>query len=139
MNTTLKYARVGVVGSRDYADLDAVVRLVIGLPVGTVLVSGGARGVDRVVEQTARRIGLTLDIRHPRIPEKAPRAVVVKALFARNLEILLAVDCLAIFWDGQSSGTAHMIEQAGRRGIPFKVFRARPAPAEAPTRLETAL
>ena len=123
MNATLKYARVGVVGSRDFADLDAVAALVVKLPPGTVLVSGGARGVDRVAEQTARRIGLAVDIRHPQIYDGAPRSTVVKALFARNLEILLAVDCLAIFWDGESRGTAHMIEQAGRRGIPHKVFR----------------
>jgi len=36
--------KIGVVGSRDYPDLEEVWNFVIALPDDTVIVSGGARG-----------------------------------------------------------------------------------------------
>lgn len=46
---------VGIVGSRDFRDLDAVGRFIVALPPTTVVVTGGARGVDATAEEIARR------------------------------------------------------------------------------------
>jgi hypothetical protein len=50
--------KVAVVGSRDFSDLSLVAALVYSLPPGTVVLSGGARGVDREAERTAKALGL---------------------------------------------------------------------------------
>lgn len=45
---------IGVIGSRKYRDMDAVQRFVFDLPAGSVIVSGGAYGVDAEAERIAR-------------------------------------------------------------------------------------
>ena len=46
---------VGIVGSRTYPDLERVAAFVRGLPPGTVVVSGGARGVDSAAKAAAEK------------------------------------------------------------------------------------
>ena len=50
--------RVAVVGSRGYPDRAAVAAYVQALAEGTVVVSGGARGVDRWAADAAAECGL---------------------------------------------------------------------------------
>lgn len=52
--------RVAIVGSRDYPALGEVTAYVESLPAGTVVVSGGTRGVDQTAEKAARARGLTV-------------------------------------------------------------------------------
>lgn len=49
---------VAVVGSRKFPRLEEVQSLVKALPAGTIVVSGGAIGVDRTAERTADAFGL---------------------------------------------------------------------------------
>lgn len=51
---------VAVVGSRDFPDLVAVRRYVAGRKDGAIVVSGGARGVDRTAEEEALECGFGL-------------------------------------------------------------------------------
>ncbi len=46
--------RIAIVGSRGLPRPDLIEAFVASLPAGTVVVSGGARGVDTVAEQAAR-------------------------------------------------------------------------------------
>jgi hypothetical protein len=109
--------RVAIVGSRDYPDLDQVVQFVRGLPSDTVVVSGGARGVDRTAEQTARACGLRTLIFPADWTRHGKRAG-----FLRNDQILAAAEEVVAFWDGRSPGTADTIRKARRAGKRVKVF-----------------
>ncbi len=50
--------RVAIVGSRNYTRLGEVHDYVSGLPQGTIIVSGGAIGVDEAAERAANACGL---------------------------------------------------------------------------------
>lgn len=51
--------RVAIVGSREYPNLEEVVQYMGYLKPDDIVVSGGARGVDRMAEDTAKALGLT--------------------------------------------------------------------------------
>lgn len=110
--------RVAVVGSRDFAALDMVVEYVNSLPNDTVVISGGAVGVDRVAEQTAKKRGLKV-VTHPanwNLHGKAAGQI-------RNRIIVDDCDTMVAFWDGISTGTKGSISLASKAGKLEKVFR----------------
>lgn len=76
------------------------------------IVSGGARGADRLGEKFAREYGCKLTVMHADWDLHAK-----KAGFIRNTEMAEYVKenggCI-VFWDGVSSGTKHMIDIAKR-------------------------
>lgn len=109
-------ARVAIVGSRDYPDLDAVRRFVASLPDGTVVVSGGARGVDRTAENAALARGLSVES-YPADWQAHGKA----AGYLRNQTIVAVSDCVVAFHDGRSPGTAHTIQIAREKGKPVEV------------------
>ncbi len=96
-------------GSRDYEHLHLVRRCVDRLPMDTILVSGGARGVDAVAEERARSRGLP-DPLIFRARWNGPWKR--RAGFMRNKAIVEAADVVVAFWDRSSSGTAHTIQLA---------------------------
>lgn len=108
--------RVAVVGSREYPYMQEVARFVESLPPGTVVVSGGARGVDFVAEVAARRAGLEVSIHKADWDGLGKRAG-----FVRNEAIVADCTRLVAFWDEQSKGTAHTIRLARRAGKPTTV------------------
>lgn len=81
----------------------------------TEVVSGGAKGVDKLGEQYAIEC---------LIPIKLFRANWNKFGHAagplRNIEMAKYAEALIAIWNGTSTGTAHMIDQARRHGL--KVF-----------------
>lgn len=112
--------KVGVVGSRGFPDPDLVVSYVAGLPPGTTVVTGGARGVDEVAERTARECGLPVVVYRPdyaRYGRAAP--------LRRNTDIVVESDRIAAFWDGTSRGTADTIRKARDLGRPVEIFHPR--------------
>ena len=78
----------------------------------TQVVSGTARGVDRLGERWAREHG----IRVARFPADWLNHG-TSAGFRRNQEMANYADALIALWDGQSRGTANMIDLARRRGL----------------------
>ena len=109
--------KVAIVGSREYHDLDAVRRYVRSLPAGTTVVSGGARGVDKVAELEAEACGLPTEIHHAQWEQFGKSAG-----FQRNVSIVEASDRVVAFWDGSSRGTRHTMTLAERYGKPLEVF-----------------
>lgn len=103
--------KVAIVGSRDFSELARVDAYVDALPADTVVVSGGARGVDRRAEQRARARGLEVVSLSADWARHGKRAG-----FLRNREIVATVDRVVAFWDGVSPGTASTIELARRTG-----------------------
>lgn len=109
--------KVAIVGSRDYHDWAKVREYVRALPFGSVVVSGGARGVDRIAENEARRHGIATEI----FPADW-QGLGKRAGFVRNQEIVDAADRVVAFWNGVSRGTAHTIELARMAGKPLEVI-----------------
>lgn len=109
--------KIAIVGSRTFENLQLVRDIVAALPANSIVVSGGAPGVDTVAVRAAEARGLkTLVIRADW--DKLGRA----AGPIRNSEIVNAADQILAFWDGKSSGTADTIGRAMRSGKPWKVL-----------------
>ena len=81
------------------------------LPPGvTEIVSGGAKGIDTCARQYAQEHGLKLTEFLPdyrRYGRGAP--------LRRNLEIIAYADQVLAFWDGNSSGTKHVIDECNKQ------------------------
>jgi len=75
------------------------------------IVSGTARGADKLGERYAREKGY--DIKE--FP--ANWSLGKSAGYIRNDEMAQYADMLIAFWDGTSKGTKHMIDLANKRGI----------------------
>jgi len=105
--------KVIIAGSRDINDLSLVEEAVeeATFPV-TEIVSGTARGVDRLGEQ----YGLDNDIAVKKFPadwNKHGRS----AGHIRNAEMAQYADGLIAIWDGKSRGTKSMIDIARNAGL----------------------
>jgi hypothetical protein len=98
--------RVGIVGSRDYPELDRVGKLIELLHPDVYVISGGARGVDqeaRLMAQTHHRHVIEITVQGERY---------IESLLERNTVIVLGSDVVVGFWDGLSNGTADTIRKA---------------------------
>lgn len=108
--------KVAIVGSRDFKDLDLVREYVKALPEGTMVISGGARGVDSVAEETAKSVRLTTLVFPANWKEHGKSAG-----YIRNAFIVNAADRVVAFWDGKSKGTLHSMELARKTERPLEV------------------
>lgn len=113
--------RVIVAGSRNITSLAAIEDALQGSTFTarlTEIVSGGARGVDKLGEHWARSRGVPLRVfpadwgRHPRLAGRL-----------RNTEMAEYADALVAIWDGRSTGTKHMIEAMLYRSKPTYIRR----------------
>ena len=124
--------RLLVTGSRDWSDVDAVVReLQFFAKAGEVtLVSGNCPdGADAIAEEVAIGLGWTLE-RHPADWKKNGK----KAGFVRNAEMVDAgADACVAFILDESAGATNTVVKAKIKNIPTKVVKATtPAPAPTP-------
>ena len=81
------------------------------------IISGMAKGADTLAIRYADEHKLT-KILFPANWKEYPRI----AGFLRNNDMLSIATHLIAFWNGESSGTKHMIEIAQMKGIPVWVF-----------------
>ena len=109
---------IAIIGSRDFPRPELIHRYIRQLPPDTVILSGGARGVDTWAENAAKTRGLRTRIFHPNWGYYGKQAGLI-----RNREIVEAADKLVAFWDGTSTGTAHSIGLAEKKGIPVEIIR----------------
>jgi hypothetical protein len=76
------------------------------------------RGVDRIVYEEARQMGLETET-HPAEWSKYGKP----AGYIRNSAMAsLGADLCVAFWLNKSFGTKHMIDEARRHGIPVEVI-----------------
>ena len=108
---------LSIVGSRDYPALDQVTEFVVGLPSGTVIVSGGARGVDRQAVAAGNAFGF----RTHTIPALW-NTYGKRAGFIRNQLLVDTCQMVVAFWDLESRGTLDTIRKALRAHRPVWVF-----------------
>lgn len=109
--------RIAVIGSRRFADAALVARVMADYRDRiTLLVSGGAAGADTLGAEWAEAAGVPTRIFLPATRDRT-------GFFARNRRIVEAAELVIAFWDGRSTGTAHTLDQARRRGVPVRVIR----------------
>lgn len=114
----MEQRKIAVVGSRDGINPEAVYDFIDKLdPLTNVVVSGGARGVDTYAAERANERGIRVIEIRPNW-NKYGRG----AGFLRNKEIVKASDDVVAFWNGQSRGTEHTIEQAVKLGRSVAIF-----------------
>ena len=105
--------RTIVAGSRNVTDIRQLHAALIECGwVPSVIISGGARGADRLGEEWAKQIGLPLEI-YPADWDHYGKS----AGHRRNAEMAAVADALIALWDGQSRGTKGMIDLATARGL----------------------
>lgn len=110
--------KVAIVGSRDYPNLDAVKEYIDSLPLDTIIVSGGARGVDRTAENRAKERGMKTLVFKPDWSKGGYAGI------ERNGDIVAACDVLVAFWDNKSPGTRNSINRARIVGKPVTIIYA---------------
>jgi hypothetical protein len=84
----------------------------------SAVISGGARGVDRIGESWAIGHDIPVEV-YPAEWDRDGRG----AGYRRNERMASKADALAAFWDGESRGTKHMIEVARNKGLLVRVIR----------------
>lgn len=115
-----------IAGSRDIADYPTLKEnLDIYFSIGdadhdrenTVIVSGGARGIDALGEKYAKEYGMKTKIIKAKWDKYGKSAG-----YRRNGEMARIADSLIVFWDGKSKGTRHMIELAHTHKVNVTAF-----------------
>lgn len=109
--------KIAVVGSREFKPLSMVTEFIQTLEQGTVIVTGGARGVDTAAEIAATAAGLTVIVFRPDWKRHGRRAGLM-----RNTSIVEACNRLVAFWDGKSRGTMDSMKKARSQKKPVKVY-----------------
>ncbi|MHC4835413.1 MAG: SLOG family protein [Planctomycetota bacterium] len=110
--------RVAIVGSRGYEPLSDVIEYVRSLPLDTVIITGGAQGVDKTAEIEARARGMEVVIHEAQWNLHGRSAGMI-----RNRLVVDDCDKLAAFWDQESPGTKGVMSMASKAGKLDKVSR----------------
>lgn len=99
--------KVAIVGSRNIDNLQLLEQIWEDLKLGYdhIIISGGAKGVDKNAKQLATKYGMDI-IEYLPDWKKYGRA----AGLVRNDTIIQACDMCICVWDGDSHGTKHDIE-----------------------------
>ena len=107
-----------VCGSRGFDDIDLMrAELKEELSVGSILISGGAHGADRLALELWREANLRCITIHPDWARQGKSAGML-----RNKEMYrTGVDKVYAFWDGFSRGTEHSIDIGKSLGIEVSI------------------
>jgi len=112
--------KVIIAGGRDFSNYDLLLEkcdYYLAEKTNVEVVSGGAKGSDKLGERYAKERNLPLKIFLADWTSLGKRAG-----FVRNVEMAEYADALIAFWDGNSKGTKHMIDTAKEKGLPVKVI-----------------
>lgn len=116
--------RVVVAGGREFSDYETLARFLDRLLKNKVdthsiaIVSGCARGADKLGERYANERKYQL-LQFPADWDRHGKS----AGYKRNKVMAQNSDASAIFWDGQSKGTKHMIDLTQQYGNPLRICR----------------
>ncbi len=106
--------KILIAGSRSITDFDLTPLIPSD---ATVIVCGGANGVDRLAEEYADRHRISKIVLQPQY-EKYGRAAPLK----RNEDMVNTCDMILVLWDGVSKGSQYTIEYAKKLGKPLRVI-----------------
>jgi hypothetical protein len=110
--------KIAVVGSRQVLD-EPVIQEVLDTYLGkmTVLITGGAKGVDTLAERWARKNDIPVEVYLPDWKNLGKAAGIVR----NRAMVLECQECIA-FWDGISKGTKSTIDMCKKQNKPVVVF-----------------
>ena len=109
--------KIGIVGSRNFPKLELVRKAIERLPKDTVIVSGGADGVDRYAIQVAQELGLKTE---EYLPDFS-KGYDVNQYHIRNEKIVLNSDKVIAFQFNKSKGTQSTIDFCRKYNKPCDV------------------
>ena len=108
-----------IAGSRTINDYNALLQAVLDAPFEiSEVVSGGARGADRLGERLARGFDLPLKI-FPANWEMHQR----RAGMLRNIQMSEYAEALILIWDGASKGSKHMLSTAKKNNLKIHIHK----------------
>jgi hypothetical protein len=99
--------KIAIVGSRTWTDHLRIMAYIDALPAGTIIISGGAQGVDSIAAGYAEARGLSVVVFLPDWDRFGKSAGMI-----RNRQIVDAAQEVVAFWDGESRGTKGTIDLA---------------------------
>jgi len=112
--------KLAVVGSRDFNDYDLLKKYLDKIhsvePI-TFIISGGARGADKLSERWAKENNVQTEIY---IPDWNTHGR--KAGFLRNVDIIKNCDKCIACWDNVSKGTKHSIDLCKKHNKKIKII-----------------
>lgn len=110
--------KVVIAGSRSIEDYNELLKAIERCPFEIhEVVSGRAPGVDSLGERYAEENNLPLHL----FPADW-KQFGYKAGFIRNCEMADFADAVLCVWDGESTGTLHMMKQARKRNLPLFIY-----------------
>lgn len=118
----MEYYRVIIAGGREFNDYqllkekcDNILATMV-KSCQIVILSGTAKGADKLGEQYAQEKGYTVE-QYPADWNSHGK----KAGIIRNAQMANSAQALIAFWDGKSRGTKNMIEVASSKGLAVRV------------------
>ena len=115
-----------IAGSRDFTDYELLERLLDMYfqrysPDQIEIVSGGARGADRLGERYAQSRGMALKVMPANWNQHGKSAG-----YRRNEQMAQYATHCVVFWDGESRGPQHMIDLANQYNLALRIVRYHP-------------
>lgn len=108
--------KTAVVGSRSIHSYDIVNSILKQYSISSI-VSGGAKGIDRLAERYALENNISTTIFKPDYKQHGRGAA-----FVRNKQIVLESEIVVAIWDGVSTGTKHALSIANKYDIAYHIW-----------------
>lgn len=118
--------KIGIVGARDWTQEKQIEWFIKDLPQNVLIVSGGAKGVDSMAINFAKKYGLQTKEFLPDfsdLPVNANKIDYTKRYYERNQKIVDEVNFLVAFVNKDTGGTWDTIKRATKKKIPVKIFK----------------
>lgn len=112
---------VAIIGSRDFKDYEKLkITIPFIIPIKDIekIVSGGARGADKLAELFAKENKIPIEIYKAEWENYGKSAGMI-----RNKEIINNCDMVIAFWDGESKGTKNSLKYAKKMEKKIKIIK----------------
>lgn len=111
--------RIIIAGSRNCQNYNELLKAIAASGFKpNVVISGTARGIDRMAERWAIRHNISVE-RYPANWEKFGKS----AGYIRNAQMIKKAEALIALWDGKSKGTENIINLARKAGLVVYVWK----------------